>query len=105
MCLTQKSYDTFVHFKDLCRMKVKKLPKVLEYFDANKDILSKNEGHYLEMMDRFKEDYDDCKSCAESEKNDWKIETNFEYFVERMDEEIDILNTLHRKCIEIVEEN
>ena len=105
MCLTQKTYDPFVHFKNVCRMKVKKIPKILEYYDANKDILSENEGDYLEIMDRFKEDYDATKIYAESEKNQWKININFEEAVEGVEQHLDFLNRMHRKHIEVVEEN
>ena len=105
MCLTQKSYDPYVHFTNLCRMMVKKLPKILEYFDANKDILSDNEGHYLEMMDRFKVDYDTCKEWGEIEKNHWKKKTHFEEGVEVMDKEIDELYLMHRYMVKMVEKN
>tara|TARA_R110000751_G_scaffold287405_1_gene392094 strand:+ start:300 stop:560 length:261 start_codon:yes stop_codon:yes gene_type:complete len=86
-------------------MKVKKIPKVLEYYDANKDILGSDEGEYLELMDSFKEDYDTSKRYAESEKNHWKINMNFEEAVERVEQDIYFLNRMHRKYIEFVEEN
>ena len=103
MCLTEKTYDIFKHYQYLCKIGVKTIPKQLEYFDANKDILQKTEGQYLGMMDKFKDIYDFCNKGIKNKIDDIEFDDDFNTNMDSLEFNINILNDMHQLNLDKVE--